>query len=121
MPDQLQQFCEGKDAVLLLEEGQPEYIEQELATLLRRAGIATPLHGKDLLPSAGEYSAEVMAQGLLAFLQQHLAEPLASQLLPPAQAWLDGNRQRREQLANALPQPLPPRPPYGIDRKAIYV
>jgi len=111
VPDQLQHFCAGKQAVLLLEEGQPEYIEQELATLLRRADIQTPLHGKDLLPSAGEYGTEVIAQGLLAFLQRHLPEPLASQLLPEVQAWLDGNRQRREQLATALPQALPARPP----------
>jgi indolepyruvate ferredoxin oxidoreductase, alpha subunit len=111
VPDQLAQFCSGKQAVLLLEEGQPEYIEQELATLLRRAGIDTPLHGKDLLPSAGEYGTEVIAQGLLGFLQRHLPEALASELLPPVQAWLDGNRQRREQLATALPQALPARPP----------
>ena len=31
-------FCEGKRAVLLLEEGQPDYIEQSLNAILRRAG-----------------------------------------------------------------------------------
>src|SRR5215510_1846502 len=66
VPDELVQFCAGKRAVLLLEEGQPEYIEQELATMLRRRDLQTPLHGKDLLPAAGEYTVEVMAQGLLA-------------------------------------------------------
>ena len=32
VPDELVEFCAGKRAVLLFEEGQPEYIEQELAT-----------------------------------------------------------------------------------------
>ena len=72
VPGQLKDFCVGKRAVLLVEEGQPEYIEQELATLLRRADIQTPLHGKDMLPSAGEYTAEAMAGGLAAFVARYL-------------------------------------------------
>ena len=63
VPKQLNDFCVGKRAVLMVEEGQPEYIEQELATLLRRADIQTPLHGKDMLHQAGEYTTEVMAGG----------------------------------------------------------
>jgi indolepyruvate ferredoxin oxidoreductase alpha subunit len=85
VPDELSAFCVGKRAVLMVEEGQPEYIEQELATLLRRADIQTPLHGKDLLPSAGEYSAEVMAGGLLAFLERYLPSPTQAEggISPP--------------------------------------
>ena len=47
-------FCEGKRAVLLVEEGQPNFIEQNVATILRQAGVEAELHGKDLLPVAGE-------------------------------------------------------------------
>jgi indolepyruvate ferredoxin oxidoreductase alpha subunit len=42
VPDQIANFCAGKRAVLVLEEGQPEYIEQEIATLLRRRDLQTP-------------------------------------------------------------------------------
>jgi indolepyruvate ferredoxin oxidoreductase alpha subunit len=45
----------GKRAVLVLEEGQPEYIEQDIATAAP-PDMQTPLHGKDLLPAAGEYT-----------------------------------------------------------------
>lgn len=109
VPEQLERFCDGKRAVLLLEEGQPEYIEQELATLLRRAGIATPLHGKDLLPRAGEYTAEVMAQGLAGFVERYLPTDTGS--LASARAWLQGNAQRRADVARAVGGPLPARPP----------
>jgi len=110
VPEQLKDFCIGKRAVLMVEEGQPEYIEQELATLLRRADIQTPLHGKDMLPSAGEYTAEAMAGGLAAFVARYL--PVAAgEALRSAQAWLEGNRQRRAQTAQSLPAPLPARPP----------
>ncbi|QRR33167.1 indolepyruvate ferredoxin oxidoreductase subunit alpha [Hydrogenophaga sp. YM1] len=109
VPEQLERFCEGKRAVLMIEEGQPEYIEQELATLLRRAGIPTPLHGKDLLPSAGEYTAEVMSQGLAGFVEKYLASDAAA--LGSARAWLQGNAQRRADVAKAVGGALPARPP----------
>jgi hypothetical protein len=70
VPDQIGDFCIGKRAVLVLEEGQPEYIEQEIATLLRRRDMQTPLHGKDLLPMGGEYTVEVIAAGLAAWLNR---------------------------------------------------
>lgn len=107
VPAQLSQFCLGKRAVLMMEEGQPEYIEQELATLLRRADIQTPLHGKDLLPQAGEYTTEVMAAGLAKFLQRYLPQHTPESTLQ----WLTGNRERREAVARSLPTPLPARPP----------
>ena len=68
VPEQITQFALGKRGVLVMEEGQPEYIEQEIALLLRRRDIQTPLHGKGWLPQGGEYTAEVMAQGLLKFV-----------------------------------------------------
>ena len=87
VPEQVAEFCIGKRAVLVLEEGQPEFIEQEIATLLRRRDIQTPLHGKDLLPLAGEYSVEVIAGGLLEFVRRHLTHVDTE----PVQAWLAGN------------------------------
>ena len=50
-------FCKDKRAVLVVEEGQPNFVEQNLATILRQAGASTALHGKDMLPVAGEYTA----------------------------------------------------------------
>lgn len=107
VPTQLTEFCLGKRAVLMMEEGQPEYIEQELATLLRRSDIQTPLHGKDMLPQAGEYTAEVMAGGLAKFLQRYLPEQTPASTLQ----WLESNLARRAQVAKSLPAPLPARPP----------
>jgi indolepyruvate ferredoxin oxidoreductase, alpha subunit len=63
-------FCEGKRAVLLVEEGQPNFVEQNIASILRRAGTTTALHGKDLLPAAGEYSTAEVLKGTRAFLER---------------------------------------------------
>lgn len=107
--DPIARFCDGKRAVLICEEGQPDYIEQEIATLLRRRGIATPLHGKDWLPGGGEYSVEALAGGLLSLAQQYLPEHTEG--IQSAQQWLATLRTRREAVPTQLGAPLPPRPP----------
>jgi indolepyruvate ferredoxin oxidoreductase alpha subunit len=70
-------FCKGKRAVLVVEEGQPNYVEQNLATILRQAGVDSALHGKDLLPVAGEYTAAEILKGVRAFCERYgRLEPL---------------------------------------------
>jgi len=64
-------FCEGKRAVLMVEEGQPNFIEQNIATILRQAGSTTVLHGKDMLAVAGEYTAAELLAGARAFLERY--------------------------------------------------
>ncbi|ACY30763.1 indolepyruvate ferredoxin oxidoreductase subunit alpha [Comamonas thiooxydans] len=68
---ELLRFCEGKRALLVVEEGQPNFVEQNVATILRQAGSATQLHGKDVLPAAGEYTTAAVLKGLRAFLEAH--------------------------------------------------
>ncbi|PBC57872.1 indolepyruvate ferredoxin oxidoreductase subunit alpha [Rhodococcus sp. ACPA1] len=72
--DEIIQFCQGKRAVLLLEEGQPDYIEQNLNAILRRADIPAALHGKDMLTLAGEYTSTVVTRGVNEFLKQYLPD-----------------------------------------------
>ena len=107
VPDQIIDFCQGKRAVLVVEEGQPEYIEQDIATQLRRRGINTPLHGKDLLPGAGEYNVEAITSGLSPFIAQYVSADNAK----AAHQWSKDLQQRRADVANALGQALPARPP----------
>ncbi|MBA3479372.1 MAG: indolepyruvate ferredoxin oxidoreductase subunit alpha, partial [Lautropia sp.] len=70
-------FCTGKRAVLVVEEGQPNFVEQNLAAILRQAGVTTALHGKDLLPVAGEYTSAEVLKGVRAFGERYgRLEPL---------------------------------------------
>ncbi len=64
-------FCEGKRAVLMVEEGQPNFVEQNLATILRQAGSTAALHGKDMLPVAGEYTASELLKGARTFCERY--------------------------------------------------
>jgi indolepyruvate ferredoxin oxidoreductase alpha subunit len=74
--DEILEFCKGKRAVLLVEEGQPDYIEQNLNTILRRGGVDIALHGKDMLPVAGEYTSTAVTRGLAAFLKEVMPEAI---------------------------------------------
>ena len=65
--DEVVDFCRDKDAVLIVEEAQPDYIEQNLAKILRNAGVGAKLVGKGPLPMAGEYTAKVLIDGVGAF------------------------------------------------------
>lgn len=70
IPDEVAAFCQGKKAVMIIEEGQPEFIEHELNTLVRRADLQTRVVGKDVLPRAGDYTAHVVLEGLRKFLAE---------------------------------------------------
>ena len=81
LPEEVTAFCAGKRAVLIVEEGQPEFIEHELNTLIRRADLQTRIVGKDVLPRAGEYTGQALLAGLTAFLREW-APALAPETLP---------------------------------------
>ncbi|WP_112323680.1 indolepyruvate ferredoxin oxidoreductase subunit alpha [Oceanibium sediminis] len=76
-------FCAGKDAVLVVEEGQPEFIEQQLGSYLYRAGAQVALHGKDMLPMAGDYTGQIMLDGVTAFLRKSAPDMLEGRHLAP--------------------------------------
>ncbi|MFZ4756928.1 MAG: thiamine pyrophosphate-dependent enzyme, partial [Burkholderiaceae bacterium] len=77
-------FCADKRAVLLVEEGQPDFIEQALNTILRRAGVDTAIHGKDVLPPAGEYTGGAVLAGVARFVERCAPSLLAGRSLPRA-------------------------------------
>src|SRR5262245_34929815 len=107
VPDEIRAFCAGKRAVLVVEEGSPDYIEQQVNVELRRADLQTRVIGKGALPATGEYTSEVLISGLAAFLAQ--AEP----------AGLDAKAATARALELVAHKPaaakavgeLPPRPP----------
>ena len=90
---ELTRFCTAKRAVLVVEEGQPNFIEQNITTLLRQADVQTRVVGKGPLPMAGEYATAVLIDGVRGFLAQH-----APGLLPAAAA-------ADEDVAELLPRP----------------
>ncbi len=107
VPEQLVSFSANKRAVLVLEEGHPEFIEFELATVLARAGSACTVRGKTTFGNAGEYAAEAVVPGLVRFA----AEFLPDWSTASAAAWRGEVDRVRARAAELLAAPVPPRPP----------
>jgi indolepyruvate ferredoxin oxidoreductase alpha subunit len=106
VPEELVNFAKDKKAILILEEGQPEFIEQEISTFLRRADVPAKLHGKDCMHMAGEYTGEAMVRGIAKFLAQHAPHLDTS----CGSAWIENIESNRKR-ATVLLGPLPQRPP----------
>ncbi|HWK13991.1 MAG TPA: indolepyruvate ferredoxin oxidoreductase subunit alpha, partial [Rhizobiaceae bacterium] len=103
--DEVIAFATGKKAVLMVEEGAPEYIEQALHTLFRRRDIQTRVSGKDVLPLGGEYTAPVLAKGFAAFFDAHA--PALRGNRPPVP---DPSEVLADARVKALADVVPPRP-----------
>jgi indolepyruvate ferredoxin oxidoreductase alpha subunit len=98
VPEEIVQFCAGKREVLVIEEGQPAYLEEAILATLRRHDVnGVKVHGKDMLPMAGEYTGEVVVTGVARFLDCSQA--------------LESITQPRKKAAELLGAGLPTRPP----------
>jgi indolepyruvate ferredoxin oxidoreductase, alpha subunit len=108
VPDELAAFCAGKRGVLVIEEGQPNFIENDLKAILSDAGVDTKISGKNCLPMAGEYIAGVLIEGFNKFFTRvrpkEIGAYAATQLLKTIQ---DNQRKALEILG----APVPARPP----------
>lgn len=104
-PEEITRFCAGKRAVLVVEEGAPDFLEQAIGQILRKADLNVALHGKDLLPMAGEYTPLVVGKGLAAFCRRYGigAEGL--------DGWIARVEAQKAEVDKALGAPLPARPP----------
>lgn len=81
--DEFLSFCKNKEAILVVEEGQPEFIEQNLSSFLYRSKSSVSLHGKDIFPMAGEYTGQIMLESLTSFIKMTLPDILPSQVRSP--------------------------------------
>ena len=107
IPDEVISYAKKFKALLVIEEGQPQYIEQELGLLFHKEKIEVSLAGKDVLPMAGEYTSEVIHKGVFNFIKKYI--PDFSNF-----SNLDYNTeidQLREKASSLLGEVVPPRPP----------
>ncbi len=107
VPEEIREFCAGKRAILVVEEGNPAYVEDAINVELRRADIQTKVYGKGPLPQAGEYASDVLLEGLAAFLQAAKPKGLDADALADKARALIAHKPKAAAVLGALP----PRPP----------
>jgi indolepyruvate ferredoxin oxidoreductase alpha subunit len=106
VPEEIREFLAGKDSVLVVEEGNPALIEQQLRAFAQEARLPCRVHGKDVLPLAGEYVGDVVRAGVARYLAATGGSMggVASRRLAAAES-------ERSRARSALNRPVPARPP----------
>jgi indolepyruvate ferredoxin oxidoreductase alpha subunit len=104
--DEVAKFCASKRAVLMVEEGHPEYLEQIVNTILHRRDINTRIAGKGTLPLGGDYTAAVLGKGIETFLETHAPTLLGNRRPLPSADGVYGDPK-----VKAMAETLPVRPP----------
>ncbi len=66
--DEVLAFCTHKERVLVVEEGQPNHLEQAIQTIISQQDRSTRIAGKGYLPIAGEYTGQAVLDGVATFL-----------------------------------------------------
>jgi indolepyruvate ferredoxin oxidoreductase alpha subunit len=103
LDEEIVRFCAGKKAILIVEEGQPEFIEQSLHMILRKADLQTKVIGKGILPRAGEYTGQVLQRAVESFLQRHAPDMLAAAGWQSARSAPRAPSKEVQALASLLP------------------
>lgn len=82
--DELTAFCREKSSVLIVEEGQPDYLEQAITTTLQRAGCRARVVGKGTLPVYGEYTTTALMAGFDSYFREWAPQLCGPRPAPPA-------------------------------------
>ena len=106
--DEFADFCRNKRAVLIVEEGQPDFIEQAANVFLRKADIATEIVGKSVLTMAGEYTGEVVLKGISRFIEDCAPAGIDLDTVRAPMAAIDAVKHHAREI---LGSPVPARPP----------
>src|SRR2546428_14095571 len=108
VPEELIGFLRGKRHVLVVEEGMPNYIEQELKALAHDARLDVEIHGKDVHSPHGEYVPQLVIRGLTLFLTSPEPRALSASLIEERYRRLTSHQER---VRAVLSRPIAKRPP----------
>jgi indolepyruvate ferredoxin oxidoreductase alpha subunit len=108
VPEELIGFLRGKRHVLVLEEGMPNYLEQELKAVAHDAALDVAIHGKDLVSPHGEYVPRLVLEGLRRFFGVAGPTTVSSAVIDERVRALLAHQSR---VATVLRTPIAKRPP----------
>jgi indolepyruvate ferredoxin oxidoreductase, alpha subunit len=99
-------FCRDKASVLVVEEGQPDFLEQAITTTLKRADCQTRVVGKGMLPVYGEYTTAALITGFAKYFREWAPDVTVHESLPAAAAATPSptlSHGPEEPLSNSVP------------------
>jgi indolepyruvate ferredoxin oxidoreductase alpha subunit len=108
VPEEIVDFLRGKRAVLIVEEGMPNLIEEAIRATAQRAKLDLDIFGKDLLPQSGEYTPDRIIKGIGGFLLKNTFSPHEKEKIKERSEYIENHR---EKAASSLREPVIKRNP----------
>ncbi len=109
VPEEITDFLRGKKAVLIVEEGMPNLIEEQIRAIAQRAKLGeVEIFGKDILPEAGEYTPDHIIKDIGSFLLKNTTSVYERERI---QEKSERIAKHKEKAANFLKEPVTKRNP----------
>jgi len=108
VPEEIANFLQGKKAVLIVEEGMPNLIEEAIRAIAQRAKFDVDIFGKDVLPHTGEYTPDSIIKGIGSFLLKNTSPGYEKEKIREKSEYIE---KHKEKAANLLKEPIIKRNP----------
>ena len=108
VPEEIILFLGGKKAVLIVEEGMPNLIEDQIRSIAQKAKLGLDIFGKDILPQAGEYTPDHIAKGVGTFLLKNTVNNYEREKIKERSEY---NEKHKQRAAGFLKEPVAKRNP----------
>lgn len=108
VPEEIEGFLWDKKAVLIVEEGMPNLIEEQIRAIAQRAKLSVELFGKDILPAAGEYTPDHIIKGIGTFLLMNTSSDYEKEKIKEKSEYIE---KHKEKAAKFLKEPVTKRNP----------
>jgi indolepyruvate ferredoxin oxidoreductase, alpha subunit len=108
VPEEIILFMRDKKAVLIVEEGMPNLIEEQIRSIAQRAKLGLDIFGKDILPQAGEFTPDHIAKGVGTFLLKNTVNNYEREKIKERSEFTEKHKQK---AAGFLKDPVAKRNP----------
>lgn len=104
---QIEEFMSGKEAILIVEEGQPDLLESQIRALAHKRGLTCRVIGHDLVPGVGELLPERLVEPLARYLVEEVGLDQDGRIAGTAKQVLARGREVRESIGTPVPPRIP--------------
>jgi indolepyruvate ferredoxin oxidoreductase alpha subunit len=108
VPEEIISFLQGKKAVLIVEEGMPNLIEEQIRSIAQRSKLDLEIFGKDILPKEGEYTPDHIAHGVGTFIVKNTLSTQEKHKIQEQSGYVT---KHKEKAAHFLDEPVTKRNP----------
>ncbi len=108
-PEEILGFLRGKERVLVVEEGMPNLLEQQIRAMAQKEGLPVEIFAKDFVPLAGELTPESLMPAVARFLAQEIYR--GNGRSAEVMARMEAMQSHLKQASTYLGEPVKPRPP----------